>query len=110
MGDFYGAYDAQDTANEHAAELGIQTVPSLNVVYTAEKGYVTADVAKEAGLEPLKLGHQIPQDAPRGRGHPGVVRLQVGGRGAQGAPVVPILLSLCNSLVTTREPGQRSKK
>lgn len=53
--DFYGAYDAQDTANEHAAELGIQTVPSLNVVYTAEKGYVTADVAKEAGLEPLKL-------------------------------------------------------
>jgi len=53
--DFYGAYDAQDTANANADELGIKTVPSLNVVYTAEMGYVTADKAKDAGIKPLKL-------------------------------------------------------
>ena len=35
--DFYGAYDAQDLAKANAAELGMQTVPSLNVVYTDEK-------------------------------------------------------------------------
>ena len=39
--DFYGAYDAQDLAKQNAAELGMKTVPSLNVVYTDEKGYVT---------------------------------------------------------------------
>lgn len=32
--DFYGPYDAQEFAKAHAAELGMQTVPSLNVVYT----------------------------------------------------------------------------
>ena len=36
--DFYGPYDAQDFAKQHAAELGMQTVPSLNVVFTEEKG------------------------------------------------------------------------
>jgi len=30
-------------------------VPSLNVVYTQEEGYVTADVAKAKGLKELKL-------------------------------------------------------
>ena len=30
-------------------------MPSLNVVYTAEMGYVTADKAKDAGIKPLKL-------------------------------------------------------
>lgn len=45
----------QDLANKHAEELGMQTVPSLNVVYTEEKGYVTADVAKAEGLEIKKL-------------------------------------------------------
>ena len=35
--DFYGAYDAQDLAKQNAAELGMKTVPSLNVVYTDEK-------------------------------------------------------------------------
>lgn len=45
----------QDLAKENAAELGMQTVPSLNVVYTEEKGYVTADVAKEEGLTQKKL-------------------------------------------------------
>ena len=32
-----------------------QTVPSLDVVYTEEKGYVTADVAKAEGLHVKKL-------------------------------------------------------
>lgn len=39
----------------NAEELGMKTVPSLNVVYTEEKGYVTADVAKEQGLTQKKL-------------------------------------------------------
>ena len=53
--DFYGAYDAQDLANANCAELGMQTVPSLNIVYTEEEGYVTADVAAEKKLHTLKL-------------------------------------------------------
>ena len=53
--DYYGAYDAQDFANEIAEELGVKTVPSLNVVYTEEEGYVTADVAQEKGLSIKKL-------------------------------------------------------
>lgn len=53
--DFYGPYDAQNYAAEMAPELGMQTVPSLNIVYTEERGYVTADVSKEAGLHELKL-------------------------------------------------------
>ncbi len=32
--DFYGAYDAQDNAKAHAKELGMDTVPSLNITYT----------------------------------------------------------------------------
>lgn len=32
--DFYGAYDAQETAQKHANELHMQTVPSLNITYT----------------------------------------------------------------------------
>lgn len=53
--DFYGAYDAQEFAVKHSEELGIKTVPSLNLVYTAEQGYITADAAKEAGIKPVKL-------------------------------------------------------
>ena len=53
--DFYGAYDAQDLAKQYAGELGMQTVPSLNVVYTEEEGYVTADVAKAKNLTQKKL-------------------------------------------------------
>jgi len=53
--DFYGAYDAQDFAIEHGPELGVQAVPSLNLVYTEEEGYVTAEDAKEKGYESLKL-------------------------------------------------------
>lgn len=53
--DFYGAYDAQEMANKHAAELGMQTVPSLNIAYTQEKGYVTADIAEKENLTKLNL-------------------------------------------------------
>ncbi len=53
--DFYGAYDAQETAAAHAAELGVTTVPSLNITYTEEKGYVTADVAAAEKLHTLSL-------------------------------------------------------
>ena len=48
--DFYGTYDAQDTARAHCAELGMQVVSSLNLVYTEEEGYVTADDASAKGL------------------------------------------------------------
>jgi len=53
--DFYGAYDAQDFAKENAPELGMQTVPSLNLVYTQEEDYVTAEEAKRKGLTEKKL-------------------------------------------------------
>ncbi|KAL4451953.1 hypothetical protein ABPG75_007615 [Micractinium tetrahymenae] len=53
--DFYGAYDAQDFAKAHAKELGMKTVPSLNVVFTEEKGYITADIAEKEGLHVKKL-------------------------------------------------------
>lgn len=33
----------------------MDTVPSLNVVFTEEKGYITADVAEKEGLEVKKL-------------------------------------------------------
>jgi len=32
--DFYAPYDAQDTAKANAKELGMDTVPSLNITYT----------------------------------------------------------------------------
>ncbi|CAD7704250.1 unnamed protein product [Ostreobium quekettii] len=53
--DFYGPYEAQDFAAKNAPELGMQTVPSLNIAYTEEKGYVTADVAEKEGLHTVKL-------------------------------------------------------
>jgi sulfate adenylyltransferase len=53
--DYYGAYDAQDYAMAKSAELGVTPVPSLNLVYTEEEGYVTADEAKARGLNEKKL-------------------------------------------------------
>lgn len=53
--DFYGAYDAQELATKNAPELGMQTVPSLNIAYTQEKGYVTADIADKEKLTKLNL-------------------------------------------------------
>ena len=70
--DFYGPYDAQDFANKCCEELEMQTVPSLNLVFTEEEGYVTADYAKEKDLnikklsgtkfrEMLRNGEEIPE-------------------------------------------------
>ncbi len=53
--DFYGPYEAQQFAEKCSQELEMQTVPSLNLVYTEEKGYVTADHAQKAGLSIKKL-------------------------------------------------------
>ena len=53
--DFYGAYDAQDLAKEMSKELGVDTVPSLNIVFTEEEGYVTAEHAEARGLHVKKL-------------------------------------------------------
>ena len=53
--DFYGPYDAQNFAKECAPELTMETVPSLNLVYTQEEGYVTAEHAEARGLHVKKL-------------------------------------------------------
>merc|ERR1711934_696502 len=53
--DFYGAYDAQEFANEHSTGLGIKTVESLNLVCTESGEYVTAESAKESGIKVMKL-------------------------------------------------------
>jgi len=53
--DFYGPYDAQNFANKCADELMMQTVPSKNLVYTKEKGYITAEKAKEFNYEIMIL-------------------------------------------------------
>ena len=53
--DFYGPYQAQDFARDNAPELGMETVPSLNLVYTEEEGYVTAEHAEGLGLHVKKL-------------------------------------------------------
>jgi sulfate adenylyltransferase len=53
--DYYGAYDAQNLATANSEKLGVTPVPSLNLVYTEDEGYVTADYAKEKGLSEKKL-------------------------------------------------------
>merc|ERR1712050_258502 len=53
--DYYGAYDAQDFAKSNSEKVGVTPVPSLNLVYTEEAGYVTADEAKEKEYTSLKL-------------------------------------------------------
>merc|ERR1740127_121264 len=70
--DFYGAYEAQEFAQAKSTELGVKCVPSLNLVYTEEKGYVTADEAEASGLtkkslsgtkfrKALRAGEDIPE-------------------------------------------------
>jgi sulfate adenylyltransferase len=70
--DFYGAYEAQEIATANAEKLGVTPVPSLNLVYTEEAGYTTADEAKEKGLTMknlsgtkfrtmLRAGDEIPE-------------------------------------------------
>jgi len=53
--DYYGAYDAQEFALANSEKLGVTPVPSLNLVYTDEAGYVTADEAKEKKYNEKKL-------------------------------------------------------
>jgi sulfate adenylyltransferase len=53
--DFYGPYEAQDMAIKCSEKIGVIPVPSLNLVYTEEEGYVTADYAKEKGLNQKNL-------------------------------------------------------
>jgi len=53
--DFYSAYEAQNFAQECAPELAMETVPSLNLVYTEEEGYVTAEHAEARNLHVKKL-------------------------------------------------------
>ncbi len=53
--DYYGPYEAQDIAKANAEKLGVTPVPSLNLVYTEEEDYVTADYAEEKGLTLKKL-------------------------------------------------------
>jgi len=56
--DFYGAFEAQDFAKANAEELGVTPVPSLNLVCVGDETefeYLTADEAKEKGLEVKKL-------------------------------------------------------
>ena len=48
--DFYGPYDAQDYLISMQDRVGVKAVPSLNLVFTEEEGYVTADEAKEKNL------------------------------------------------------------
>lgn len=45
----------QEFAIKHAPELGMQAVPSLDVVYTEEAGYVTAEEARQQNLHIKKL-------------------------------------------------------
>jgi sulfate adenylyltransferase len=53
--DFYGAFDAQEFAMKHGPELNMKLVPSANLVYTKEEGYILADQAKEKGISAVKL-------------------------------------------------------
>ena len=44
----------------------METVPSLNLVYTQEEGYVTAEHAEARGLPREEAErHPVPQDAAR---------------------------------------------
>ena len=96
--DFYGPYDAQDLARTHCHELGMQVVPSLNLVYTEEQGYITADRAEENNLHVKTLSGTKFRQMLRGRGgHSRVVCLPLrGGRaarsltGARPNPTAPV--------------------
>ena len=53
--DFYGPYDAQNFAKSIMLELNMKIVPSKNLVYTEEKGYITAEEASKENYEIKKL-------------------------------------------------------
>jgi sulfate adenylyltransferase len=53
--DYYGAFEAQDIARANSERLGVTMVPSLNLVFTEEEGYVTDEEAKAKGFHIQKL-------------------------------------------------------
>ncbi len=53
--DFYGPYDAQNFARECKTELNMEIVPSKNLVYTLEKGYISAEEANKNKYKIMKL-------------------------------------------------------
>tara|TARA_Y100000589_G_scaffold202901_1_gene191421 strand:+ start:4757 stop:5932 length:1176 start_codon:yes stop_codon:yes gene_type:complete len=53
--DFYGPYDAQYFAKKCTQELNMNIVPSKNLVYTKEKGYITAEEANAKNYQIMKL-------------------------------------------------------
>ena len=53
--DFYGPYDAQNFAKSIMSELNMKIVPSKNLVYTEQKGYITAEEASKENYEIKKL-------------------------------------------------------
>ena len=58
-------------AKSCSQELEMQTVPSLNLVYTQEEGYVTAEHAENCGLKVKKLsGTQFRQMLREGKDIP----------------------------------------
>merc|ERR1719258_42830 len=62
--DFYGAYEAQDIAKANADELGVQAVPSLNLVYTEEakeKNYSLKKLSGTKFRQMLRAGEEIPE-------------------------------------------------
>ena len=59
--DYYGAFDAQALAAEVSEELGVQTVPSVNLACAMDPAhpdgfdYMSPEEAERRGLEGLKL-------------------------------------------------------
>jgi sulfate adenylyltransferase len=60
---FYGPYDAQELAQEHADEIGVQVVPFKKMVYLADKDYYEEDGKALDGARVLDIsGTQIRED------------------------------------------------
>mmetsp|Transcript_36709 Transcript_36709/g.87874 ORF Transcript_36709/g.87874 Transcript_36709/m.87874 type:complete len:146 (-) Transcript_36709:146-583(-) len=53
--DFYGEFEAQEFAKDHADELGIQVLAYENIVHTAERGFLPESEVKDSGLTLSKL-------------------------------------------------------
>ena len=78
---FYGPYDAQDLAKEHADEIGIEIVPFEEVVYYEDKGeYMPRSAVPEGGrvlsLSGTELRRRLQEgaDIPEWFSYPDVIR------------------------------------
>ena len=108
---FYSAYAAQDVAKASAAELGMDTVPSLNIVYTEEEGYVTADVAEAKKLSVKKLsGTKFRQMLRAGEDIPSAceppahfIPTHPPGRGSQASPLRAAWFAFASVVKVLRE-------